>query len=88
MFYNQTVLLFCHLYFSFKCTKILLRPAYSRYPIKLILPEFVSYLGERGVLCVGNGSHLCTPVRMNMCNITFQVLTLSSFVLNKCSEKK
>ena len=23
--------------------------------IKLILPKFVSYLGERGVLCVGNG---------------------------------
>ena len=26
--------------------------AYGRYPIKLILPEFVFYLGERGVLCV------------------------------------
>ena len=24
----------------------------ARYPIKFILPEFVSYLGERGVLCV------------------------------------
>ena len=37
---------------------------------KFILPEFVSYLGERGVMCVGNGSHLCTPVlKMNMCNI-------------------
>ena len=23
--------------------------------IKFILPEFVSYLGERGVLCMGNG---------------------------------
>ena len=23
--------------------------------IKFILPEFVSYLGKRGVLCVGNG---------------------------------
>ena len=23
--------------------------------IKFILPEFVSYLGERGVMCVGNG---------------------------------
>ena len=23
--------------------------------IKLILPEFLSYLEERGVLCVGNG---------------------------------
>ena len=25
------------------------------YSFKFILPEFVSYLGERGVLCVGNG---------------------------------
>ena len=34
----------------------LLRPAVGRYPLKLILPEFVFYLGERGVqLCVGNG---------------------------------
>ena len=29
--------------------------AYDRCPIKFILPEFVSDLGERGVLCVGNG---------------------------------
>ena len=43
---------------------------------------------ERGVLYVGNGSHFCTPVLMNMCNITFQVLRLSTFVFNKCSEKK
>ena len=42
--------------------------------IKFILPEFVSYLGERGVRCVGNGRHICTPVLMNMSNITFQVL--------------
>ena len=27
---------------------------YGRYPNKFILPEFVCYLGERGVLCVGN----------------------------------
>ena len=33
----------------------LLGQAIGRYPIKFILPEFVSYLGERGVLCVGNG---------------------------------
>ena len=59
----------------------------GQYPIKFILPEFVSYLGERGVLCVGNGSHFCTPVLMNMCNITFQVLRLSTFDFNKCSEK-
>ena len=64
-----------------------LGPAYGWYPIKFILPEFVSYLGERGVLCVGNGSHFCTPVLMNMCNITFQVLRLSTFVFNKCSTK-
>ena len=31
----------------------LLRPAVGRYPIKVILSDFVSYLGERGVLCVG-----------------------------------
>ena len=36
---------------------------------------------------MGNGSHFCTPVRMNMCNITFQGLRLSIFVFNKCSEK-
>ena len=39
----------------------------------LVLTEFVSYLRERGVLCVGNGSHFCKPVLMYMCNITFQV---------------
>ena len=27
----------------------LLGPTYGGYPIKFILPEFVSYLGERGV---------------------------------------
>ena len=48
----------------------------------------MSYLGGRGVMCVGNGSHFCTPVLMNMWNITFQVLRLSTFVFNKCSEKK
>ena len=46
----------------------------------------MSYLGERGVLCVGNGWHLCTPVLMNMSNITFQGLRLSTLVFNKCSE--
>ena len=55
--------------------------------IKFILPDFVSYLGEWGVLCVWNGLHFCAPVLMNMCNITFQVLRLSNFVFNKCSEK-
>ena len=34
-----------------------------------------------------NGSHFCTPVLMNLCNITFQVLRLSIFFF-KCSEKK
>ena len=60
---------------------------YGRYPIKFILPEFVSYLREIGVLCVGNGSHFCTPVLMNVCNITSQVHRLSTFDFNKCSEK-
>ena len=40
------------------------------------LPEFVSYLGERGVLCVGNVSHFCTPCT-----------PVSTFDLTKCSEK-
>ena len=31
---------------------VYLCPAYGRSPIKFILPEFVSYLGERGVMCV------------------------------------
>ena len=66
----------------------LIRAVYGRSPIKFILPEFVSLSGERGVLCVGNGSHFCTLVLMNMCNITFKVLRLSTFVSNKCSEKK
>ena len=30
--------------------------------------------------------HFCTPVLMNMSNITFQVLSPSTFVFNKCSE--
>ena len=64
-----------------------LGPAYGQYSVKFILPEFVSHLGNRGVMCVGNGSHSCTPVLMNMCNITFQVFRLSTFVFNKCSEK-
>ena len=32
------------------------------------------------MLCVGNSSHFCTPVLKNMCNITFQVLRLSTFL--------
>ena len=63
--------------------------------IKFILPGFVSYLGERGLLCVGNGSHFWAPVLMSMSNIniylyiqniTFQGLRLCTFVFNKCSE--
>ena len=34
---------------------------------------------------MGNGSHFCTPVLINMCNITFQVVLLSTFAFNKCS---
>ena len=33
---------------------ILLGPAVGRYPIKFILSEFVSYLGDKRVMCVGN----------------------------------
>ena len=33
-----------------------------------------------------NDSHFCTPVPLN--NITFQVLRLSTFVFNKCSENE
>ena len=29
----------------------------------------------------------CTPVLMNMCNITFEVPRLSTFVFKKCLEK-
>ena len=35
---------------------------------------------------MGNGSHFCTQVLMNMSNIMFKVLSLSTFVFNKCSE--
>ena len=63
-----------------------LGPTYSRYPIKCILSEFVSYLEERGVLSVGNGSHFCTPVLMNMCNITFP--RLSTFVFYQAFRKQ
>ena len=38
--------------------------AVGREPINFILPEFVSYLGERSAVCVGNGLHFCTPVLM------------------------
>ena len=68
--------------------QLLLGATYGRYPIKFILPECVSYLGERRVLCVGNGSHFCTLVLMNMYNTAFHVLRLSTFVFTKYSEKK
>ena len=61
--------------------------AVALYPFKFSLLEVVSYLGERGVLCVGNGGHFCTPVLMNMCNITFEVSRSSTFVFKKYSEK-
>ena len=46
----------------------------------------MSYLRKRWVLCVGNCWHFFTLVFMNMGNITFQVLRLSTFVFTKCSE--
>ena len=36
---------------------------------------------------MGNGSHFCTPVLMNMCNVTFQVPRLSTSVFKKSSDK-
>ena len=56
---------------------------------QFILPEFVSYLGEIGVLCVRNGGHFCTPVFVIMSNITFGVPRLGrpTFVFKKCSDK-
>ena len=43
-------------YASTECGGTLIGLAVFQEPIiKFILPEFVSYLGERGVLCVGNG---------------------------------
>ena len=67
------------------CVILYLGPTGGQY-YNFILPEFVSYLGGRGVLCVGNGQHCCKPVLLNMSNITFQVLSLSTFVFNKCSQ--
>ena len=57
--------------------------------IKFILPEFVSYLGEIGVLCVINGWHFCTLVLVNMPNITFGVPRLGrpTFVFKKWFDK-
>ena len=56
-----------------------LRPVGLSYQV--YFAEFVSYLGERGVLmCVGNGSYFCTPVLVNMCNIRFQVFRLGNFI--------
>ena len=49
--------------------------------------RFVSYLGERGVLCVGNGWHFCTPVLINMPNITFEVARSDSCVFKKVLRK-
>ena len=34
-----------------------------------------------------NGSHFCTPVLMNMCNITFQVIRLSTLSLTSVQKK-
>ena len=39
------------------------------------------------MMCVRNGSHFCTPVLMNMCNITFQVLRLGTFVYTSVQKK-
>ena len=64
-----------------------LGPAVGWYPIKFILPEFVAYLGELGVLCVGNGRHFSTTILMSMCNITFEVQRLGTFVFKKIQEK-
>ena len=36
---------------------------------------------------MGNGSHLCTTVLMNMCNIMFQVLRLSTLSLTSVQKK-
>ena len=36
---------------------------------------------------MGNGRHFCTPVLMKMCNITFEVPRLSTFVFKKSSQK-
>ena len=54
-------------------------------PIKFIAPEFVSYLGERGVPCVGKG--FCETVLINKSTITLDVARLSICVFKKCSEK-
>ena len=38
-------------------------------------------------MCVVNGSQFCTPVLMNMCNITFQVIRLSTLSLTRVQKK-
>ena len=52
--------------------------------IKFILPEFVSYLREIGVLCVESDWYFCTPVLMNLRIITFEVPRLSTLVFKNC----
>ena len=57
--------------------------------LSLFCLNLCSFLGrERYLLCVEKGSRFCTPVLMNMCNITFHVLRLSTFVFNKMSKTK
>ena len=80
-------LLLLHLNAFVTGLRSLLGLAVGHQPIGFILPEFVSYLGERGMVCVGNGWHFCTPVLMNMWNITFQVAGSESCVFKKCQEQ-
>ena len=66
---------------------ICLGPAVGQEPTKFVLPQFVSYLGERGVLWVGNGWHFGKAALMKMSNKTFEVARSSTCVFKKCPEK-
>ena len=67
------------------CDRVKPYPSVTGPHIKFILPEFLSYLGEGGAVCGKQFTFLYSL--MNMYNITFQVLRLSTFVFTKCSEK-
>ena len=79
---------FYHHHVELLVTLKYLGPAIGWYPIQFFLSEFVAYLGEIGVLCVGNGRHFSTPILMSMCNITFEVPRLGTFVCKKNSGKR
>ena len=65
---------------------MIIRPGRGTGPIKFILHEFVSYLGNKGC-CVWETVNISVNQSLSMSNITFEVPRLSNFVLKKSSEK-